>query len=339
MSISRRGFMGLSFSCAGALAAGGLIPLGARASSPRFAFDGDKFFEWKKVSEKVYAGFGAGGNTAVIIGKSGLIVVDAKNAPYGAQLRREAESYGGAIKHLVNTHHHADHTGGNHAFIKDIMGVAHANCPSRVSSQVSRYLSQVKEGVKELAEKKGPAADAVVKDNTDLHARWSKLTASDFAPQTTFTDSMDLDIGGPAIKLRHFGPGHTDNDIIVHIPDENVIHMGDLLFNRVYPYIDGDGGGSTLGWQGVLREVVRLCDDKTRIIPGHGELCGKPAIEEQIRYFDDMRAWVAKQMKDGRTRKEIVESNPPPYENYNVPWIRPITLGGIYDELKKADAK
>ena len=70
------------------------------------------------------------------------------------------------------------------------------------------------------------------------------IKADAFAPTTLFAADHDLDVGGVKVQLRHLGAGHTDNDIIAFLPDRNVIHTGDLLFRKVYPYMD-IGGGAT----------------------------------------------------------------------------------------------
>ena len=326
MLITRRSFLASS-----ALAAAGLA-LPARRALARA--DDDLLFEWKPVHDKVKAAFGFGGNAMLVMGKGACLLVDAKNAPFGKQLRRESEAAGGQILALVNTHHHADHTGGNHAFTKDIEVIAHDNASPRIRQQTNRYLSQMKEGVKELAEAKPKPAEKVKDDLKQFVGHMTEVKPALFVPTATFSTDRTLDVGGVKVVLKHFGKGHTDNDAVVHLPDLNILHTGDLLFHKVYPYVDPDGGGNTKSWQETLTKVLALCDDKTKIVPGHGDLCTKQALADQIEYFDKMRDWVAKQIKAGKTRKEIVESNPEPYNTYNVPWIRPITLAGIHDELK-----
>lgn len=192
----------------------------------------------------------------------------------------------------------------------------------------------MKEGLKELAEAKPKAAGKVRADLEHFLKNMTDVKPALFMPTASFSADRTIDVGGVKVVLKHLGKGHTDNDTLVHLPDLNVLHTGDLLFHKVYPYIDGEGGGNTKAWQETLTKVLALCDDKTKIVPGHGELCDKKAVADQIEYFDKMRDWVRKQIKAGKPRKEIVESNPEPYDKYNVPWIRPITLGGIHDELK-----
>lgn len=328
MSLSRRAFLGSS------AVALGTIAWPRSRSFARTQFDEETLFEWKAVGEKVKAAFGYGGNAMLVTGKGACLVVDAKNAPFGGQLRRESEKLGGQILALVNTHHHGDHTGGNHAFTKDLEVIAHDNAAPRIRTQTDRYLSQMKEGLTQLKDAKSGPADKVREDLHPFLTEMTQVKAGMFAPTATFSTERTLDVGGVKVVMKHLGPGHTDNDIVVHLPDLNILHTGDLLFHKVYPYIDGQGGGSTKAWQQTLAKVVAMCDADTKIIPGHGELCGRDALTAQVQYFDAMREYVGKQIAAGKSRKEIAESNPEPYDKYNVEWIRPITLGGIYDELK-----
>src|SRR5579862_7016969 len=108
MTLDRRQFLASAGFAAAALA---IRPrLGLAVPDPV-----QTFFTWKPLSEDAWVGFGEGGNTLVLMGQSGSALIDCKNAPFGACLRREAEALGSAVKLVINTHHHADHTGGNHA--------------------------------------------------------------------------------------------------------------------------------------------------------------------------------------------------------------------------------
>jgi cyclase len=294
----------------------------------------DHFFAWKPAGPGAHAAFGFGGNTLMVIGTKGSLLVDCKNSPYGHALRREAESIKKPIAFVVNTHHHADHTGGNHAFTKDLHVVAQSNATPRILGQLNRYVSQIKEGVGAMADKKGKAADAARADHKALYARVTDLKATEFAPKTTFDKDYELDLGGLKVNLHHYGPGHTDNDLVVHIPSLNILHTGDLVFNTMHPFVDKDGGASTTGWQESLRKAIALCDEKTRVVPGHGELCGVEALKAQVEYFDAMRDLVSKQIKAGKTRKEVAEMKPTLHADYGKADFVGMVLGAIFDELK-----
>lgn len=328
MTMSRREFLAVT-SAAGAAA---MLPSNARAALR----DEDRFFDWKPVAKDAHAAFGLGGNALVVAGKSGALLVDCKFAYCGQQLRREAESFA-KLTHVVNTHHHGDHTGGNVAFSTDLPIYAQSKATARVLDQKARYVSQLKEAATALKDKTGAAAEQVRKDGLALYARVEHLKITEFAPKTTFDTDLELDLGGAGglkVNLHHFGPGHTDNDLVVHIPSLNALHTGDLVFNKVHPFIDRDGGATTAGWMASLKQAIKLCDDKTRVVPGHGELGGVEILKAQVEYFEKMRDLVAKEIKTGKSRKDVAEMKPSLYADYGKPDFVGMVLGSIYDELK-----
>jgi glyoxylase-like metal-dependent hydrolase (beta-lactamase superfamily II) len=305
----------------------------------------DMYFEWKPVCEGARAAFGNGGNALVVVGvggvgvgKQGAMLVDCKNAPFGQELRREAET-GTKLTHVVNTHHHRDHTGGNHAFTPDLPVIAQVNAAPRILNLMKGYVAQINDGLGVGAQKQGLAAKQVQEDRKALHARVAELKATEFAPTITFEKDYEIDLGGTRVNLHHYGPGHTDNDLIVHIPSLNVLHMGDLVFNKMHPVVDMKSGASTRGWQESLRKAIALCDDKTHVVPGHGELCGIEALKAQLEYFDTMRDLVSKELKAGKSRKDVVEIKLPAtlYPDYAKPDFVADVLGAIFDELKAGE--
>jgi glyoxylase-like metal-dependent hydrolase (beta-lactamase superfamily II) len=326
MNISRRTLVHAA--CIGATAAA-IRPV--RAAWPA---EDEWFFEWREPAPGVFIAIGAGGNSMLVKGKDACMLVDCKNAPYGAAIRRESEAHAKPITQVVNTHHHGDHTGGNHAFSPDIDILAQDNATSRVLAQMNRYLSQMKEAVGQLDGKTGAAADKVRDEAKAFYLRRSDIKVQEFVPRTTFARDRELVIGGVKVTLTHFGPGHTDNDIIVFLPDQNVLHAGDLLFNKRHPFVDRSGGGSTRAWQESLGKVIAVCNDKTIVIPGHGEPTDISALRTQVAYFDAMRDVVAKAKKEGKTRKEVAEMDPGVYAEYGV-GTRGITLGALFDELSQ----
>ncbi len=323
--MTRRDFLAASAAAGSAFA----LPL----SSPAMPPPDDTFFDWKPVCEGVKSAFGYGGNALVISTKDGAVLVDCKNSPFGQTLRREAEAIA-KLTHVVNTHHHADHTGGNHAFTPDIEVIAQTNATPRILGQLSRYISQIKEGLGDAASKTGPAASAAFLDHKHLYARVTQIKATEFVPKITFDKDYEIALGATKLALHHYGPGHTDNDLVVHIPSLNVLHTGDLVFNGRHPYVDSDGGGNTSSWIASLKKAIDLCDAKTKVIPGHGDLCTVETLKTQIGYFEKMRDLVAKQIKAGKSRKEVAEMKPTLFENYANKDIVGMVLGAIYTELK-----
>ena len=91
-------------------------------------------------------------------------------------------------------------------------------------------------------------------------------------PQQTFVTSYKLQANGETLALQHVPPAHTDTDIYVHFEKANVIQMGDLFFDWMYPYIDPSTGGKITGTIAAADEILSLADKDTKIVAGHGPL-------------------------------------------------------------------
>lgn len=269
----------------------------------------------------------------VIRGKSAAALVDCKLSPLGLVLRREAEALGTPLTQVINTHHHADHTGGNHAFAGAAPIVAHEAALARIKGQVERYVGGLRDAERMIGDRTGPEADGVRADVRAIKERLATISEKDFMPTASFAGVKTLDIGGVEVMLRHLGPAHTDNDVIVRVPAANVIHTGDLLFMGRHPVIDRGAKATTLGWIAALRQIIELCDAKTRVVPGHGELTDVGGLRGQIEYFERMREWIGGELKAGRTREEILKLPvPSAYEKYG---NAERAIGAMVDELSE----
>ncbi len=163
---------------------------------------------------------GRGGTIGYLVSKDGLVAVDTQ-FPDTAKLFLDGlpDRGGRGFDYLINTHHHFDHTGGNKNFrdaCKQI--VAHENVP-------------------------GLQKSAAALNNTE---------ADQVYASTLFPKDWKASVGDETIRARYYGPGHTGGDIIVHFEKADVVHLGDLYFNRLYPAIDRRGGASIKGWISIL---------------------------------------------------------------------------------------
>jgi cyclase len=195
----------------------------------------------KPVKPDLFMVIGAGGNTTVRVTPEGVVVVDAKNPGqpiYDELMVAIATVSGGKpVKWLVDTHHHADHTGNN-----------------------GRFLAA---GVKVIGQKNLPAelAKFVPPPNNPT------LTAP-AAPDVTYDKTYEIKLGGKTVRLVHYTPAHTDGDTIVYFPDLKVIAAGDEL-NLINPNFDYAGGASITGWMTSLDQAMKL--DWDQAVPGHGD--------------------------------------------------------------------
>jgi glyoxylase-like metal-dependent hydrolase (beta-lactamase superfamily II) len=195
---------------------------------------------------------------------------------------------------------------------------------------MNRYISQLKEAVGQSSDRKGPAADRVRREARELYERVTKLTADNFAPTQAIDGPHEIDLGGVKAVLRHLGAGHTDNDLVVHLPERNVLHAGDLLFHKRHPFVDRDGGADTRGWQAAARAAIELCDDRTIVVPGHGPITTVSALRAQVEYFDTAREIVREAVRAGKSRKDVAEMKPQAFAGLE--GSPAMTLAAIFDE-------
>ena len=178
---------------------------------------------------------------------------------------------------LINTHHHGDHTGGNVVFEPETnLIVAHDRVPQ-------------------------------------LQRQQSQMRGDDIAgiPNTTYATEWKKDFGNETIRLKHYGPAHTGGDSVVTFENANVVHMGDLVFNRVFPFIDRPGGANVENWIKLLNGVLADHDTETLYIFGHGQpdqgMVGRmDAVVHMRSYLEALVEHVLNGLKAAQTREEIV---------------------------------
>lgn len=353
MTIDRRRF--LRAAAASAAAPFVLAPV---AHARRPALLPFTYFDWRPIrrgpqrapgatgyGSGILAAYGEGGNALVAARDGEILLVDCKNAPFGDLLLREAKitpytRQDSELALVVNTHHHADHTGGNWAFTPDHAVLAHAKVAERVESQVERYTGGAAAAL-EQARSDDPKSNLARRYLESFAERAPTLTAADFKPTDALkSDHETRDIGGMTVHLYHFGPGHTDTDVAVHFPEENIIHTGDLLFHDLHPFCDANGGCTTIGWQKSLEKLIELANDDTIVVPGHGELTDIGGLRAQRLYFDRVRELVQTAHDEGKTREEVTAMPAPDrYAGFGHERLWPIVLGFIYDELARAESE
>ncbi|MCB9844880.1 MAG: MBL fold metallo-hydrolase [Phycisphaeraceae bacterium] len=334
--LTRRDFLGTS-----GLALAGLLAAPARARrAPRDL----PFFEWKELRDGVWATIdqSSGGNVAVFLGARQSIIVDAKFAWLSRTLRREADQLGGAdsrgnperpLRLLINTHHHADHTGGNIGFSPDMDVLAHENAAPRIENQFDAYGRQL-DGAIESMERAAPDNEKAREEAAELRRVRVHFEPGDWVPgRVAKGERTELDEGGIRLTLHAIGPGHTDNDLIVHSPERNVLHAGDLLFYKRHPFIDLPSGASSIGWIESVKRAIALCDDQTIVIPGHGEITDVTGLRGQVEYLQALRTAAKRAVEAGTPREEFLGTDLPIAADYGFEQIKPRAFGAVYDEV------
>jgi len=268
-----------------------------RAPSDALAAERDWFnafpLETERLGENLTMFSGPGGSVVVLNGPDGKFVVDTFVTPAWPRLKKALDGLGNApVKYVINTHWHFDHTDNNaHLHAAGAVILAHENAKMRMTEpHVLPVLYR------------GPNGALV-----DVHVDPSPVEA---LPQQTFRTSYKLQADGETLALQHLAPSHTDGDIYVHFEKANVIQMGDLFFNGIYPYIDAGTGGTITGTIAAVDKILSLAGNDTKIVPGHGRLGNKADLTKFRDMLITSRDRVQKLKSAGKSALEAVEEKP-----------------------------
>ena len=233
-----------------------------------------------KVTDNIYMlqgvnGF-AGGNLAVSVGEDGLLMVDDQLKPMHEKITKMlGELQSGKPKYILNTHWHGDHTGGNIVFGENSTIIAHHNVRKRVSTDQEGYFGKTPASPKQA---------------------W---------PVITFDESLSIHFNGEEIKFIHYPNGHTDGDGVVYFVESNVVHMGDLLFTGVFPFVDLDSGGNVFKYAENLQAIMEWLPEDVKVIPGHGEFTNLEGVENTYNMMLETSMYVMEKVNQGKTLEEI----------------------------------
>jgi glyoxylase-like metal-dependent hydrolase (beta-lactamase superfamily II) len=231
-----------------------------------------------RIADGLYVLMGgpAQGNILVSTGSDGIFLVDTMYAPMHQKIMDALSKISGQpIRYIVNTHLHGDHTAGNEAMAKlGAVIISQENMRKRMAGQQNG----------------GPPGAL---------------------PAITYTDSMTLHFNGEEIYIYHPAPAHTDGDSIVYFRHANVMHVGDVPSSLRYPNIGVTDGGSVEGMIAAARQVMKIANADTKIIPGHlGPVVGFKEIQQQLEMFAAVRDRVLSAIRAGKTLEEVVASKP-----------------------------
>ena len=247
-----------------------------------------------------------GGTIAFLLSKKGIVVVDAEFPEQSQHLIGELKKRSDKpFRLLINTHHHMDHTAGNISFKGIVENVlAHENS---LKNQKNVAVAQ-------------------------------KIEDKQLYPDRTFTDTWCEKIGKENICLYYHGTGHTDGDGIIHFQHANIVHMGDLMFNRRHPFVDRSAGASMKNWIVALNKASEHFSNDTIFVYGHAadgyEVTGtKDDLKAFAEYLSKVLDFVDGEIKAGKTKDEVLKTTTLPFDTQ---WKgdgleRP--LGAAYEEL------
>jgi glyoxylase-like metal-dependent hydrolase (beta-lactamase superfamily II) len=238
------------------------------------------------LGNKTYMLEGAGGNITLAVGTDGIIMVDTQFADLSDRIKAAIKAISPLpIKYIVNTHFHGDHTGGNANFQKDgATVVAQDNIRVRLVAGTTNGTT---------GNKTAPLS-------------------GDAIPKETYTGGVKtIEVGGRKAELHHVYNAHTDGDTWVYFADANVICTGDVMNNRHrYQQVDFANGGDIRGMIRASNDWLKLANDNTKIVVGHGDLATKANVAEYNAMVKTAREKIEKLVNEGKTEAEVVAAKP-----------------------------
>jgi cyclase len=262
----------------------------------------DEKIRTTKLTDTVFLLQGVGGNIVCQIGPDGKVLIDSGISTGTHHLLDAlAKLDEHHLRLLVNTHWHFDHTDGNAALhLEGAFIIAQDN--TRVRLEKPQYMA--------VYDVHFPAApDAAL-------------------PQETFAETETLWLNNDQADLVHTPDAHTDSDIFIHFNKENVIHTGDLWFNGMYPLIDLSSGGTINGMVRGVDQVLGLADERTKIVPGHGALGNKAALQGYREMLVTVADRVEKLKAAGKTVEEAVAAKPT--ADLDAAWAKGVIKPGTF---------
>src|SRR5229473_1033026 len=237
----------------------------------------------KQLKPDVWAGLGgAGGNSTIIIGKTSVIVVDAKQTEPGAKdlLAEIAKITPKPVKTVFITHSDGDHVNGIVAFPKDVKVITHENNKKEQQAAIA------------AGGRGAPPADRL--------------------PQQVVSKNKEqMTIDGVKLELYHWAPAHTSGDLVVYLPAQKIVATGDLVVtNRAddNPNVHFEKNGSTEGWLANVKGMIALNADT--YVTGHGDLVTKADLQRKLAATTARRNKIAVMVKEGKTLDEIKAALP-----------------------------
>lgn len=254
------------------------------ASQSAFAVGHKSFFTVENLGNGIHVIFGDGGNVAVVELGDSLLIVDSKVGTYSDALKHQIKDISSKpISIITNTHWHFDHVGGNEALGGGVIPImAHDNVRTRMA--------------------KGQRIELFNKDVPPAAPR--------ALPMVTFGRNNVLYLGQETISLLHLPSAHTDGDTLIHFEKANTIHMGDIFFNGMYPFIDLGSGGSVQGVLSAVNTALRMSDEQTVIIPGHGAVTDKKGLLAYKEMLRSVSLDVGAMIRERKTAQQVIDAKP-----------------------------
>ena len=271
----------------GALAGAVSTALGSRATAASRrpatrAGSAPAAIQTTRLAEDLVLFQGAGGNVVTLgTASDGLLMIDSGAAEHTDALLRAVQAETGTrrVSTAFNTHWHWDHTGGNEVLAKSGTSI-------RAQAFTRQWLM----------------TSVFVPWQDRLYARRPAAAV----PAVGFYGEGKLQHAGQEIAYGHLWQAHTDGDIYLHLPQQNVLVVGDLLAVGGYPVLDYTTGGWIGGMADANRKLLSLCNDRTRIVPGTGPVQSKADLQAHSDMLAAMRPIFVKSIQSGMNGDDML---------------------------------
>ncbi|GIL38433.1 MBL fold metallo-hydrolase [Roseiterribacter gracilis] len=237
----------------------------------------------EKLAGDAYVLIGKSGNVVIVPGRDGALLIDDERETDVEEIKAAVKQVqpNGVVRYVINTHWHLDHSGGNEAFATaGATIIAHRNVRARKSTE--QFMSAYNRRI--------PTAPATA------------------LPTVVYDTSLELHVGIETIQLRHTPRAHTDGDTLVRLEQANVLHMGDVFFNGLFPFIDRDSGGDIKGLIQSVDVGLAMADDKTKVVPAHGDITDKAGLQAYRNMLNDVATKVQAMIGKGKTIEQVREA-------------------------------
>ena len=260
-----------------------------------------------KVAGSVYMLEGSGGNIGVLVGNDGVILIDDQFAPLSEKIKKAIAAISDKpIRFIINTHFHGDHSGGNNVFGSEgSIIVAHENVRKRLSTD---YIFEA-------------------------FKQEQMAMSYEGLPKITFAESLTFNMNGETVQVIHIKNAHTDGDAAIYFKEANVLHTGDAFVRYGLPFIDEGGGGTIDGMIIGAEQMLKMINDETKIIPGHGQISNKKDLQDFKNQLQTIRNRIADGIKAGKTVDQIISSDPT--KEFKTGFDKIFFVQSVYNSLKK----